>query len=103
MRTKEFFKRIGGMIGIMVLLFLCWSTAFYALPWMYRLLHVSDLSRFAEQIIISFVGFFIFGLIMFAISHIGRIRERQLRFFHPIIEAMEKMARGNFNIDLSSY
>jgi signal transduction histidine kinase len=61
------------------------------------------MSRFAEQIVTSFVGFFIFGLIMFAYSHIGRIRERRLRFFHPIIEAMEKMARGNFNIDLSSY
>lgn len=99
----EVLKHVGGFSAVILGLFLCWSAAYFIISRIFAHYGVSHLSEWTKQIINSFSGFFLFGLIMFAISKIGRIRERQQKFFNRLIESMEKMARGNFNIDLSYY
>lgn len=103
MKKVEILKRIAQILAVMSVLFLCWSTAFFITPWFFKWIGESNLNDYLRQVINSFVGFFLFGLIMFSISRITRIREKQNYFFVPMIEAMKKMAQGNFNIDLSYY
>ncbi|WP_342042931.1 sensor histidine kinase [Bacillus sp. OTU2372] len=100
---KKIFKKSGEIAAVILLLFLCWSAAFFITPWILELFSIHNLSFYMKQIIDSFLGFFLFGLIMYGISRIGFVQAQQTVFFRPMIDAMKNMARGNFNIDLSPY
>ncbi|MED1203248.1 sensor histidine kinase [Heyndrickxia acidicola] len=103
MRAVELFKRAAETLVMVVLFLLCWTAAFYLTAWVERLLHLNGVSPFVGQMITSLVGLFIFSLVMLGSSRIESIRDRRFRFFNPIVVAMEKMAQGDFNIDLSTY
>ena len=103
MTVKIIFGKVVQVIAFSFLLFLCWTAAFFISPWLFEVFSFSSLSPYMKQIVDSFLGFFLFGLIMYGISQMGFIQEKQNQFFRPIIFAMKNMAQGNFNIDLSSY
>ena len=100
MKVKWFLKKSGEVIAVLLLLFLCWTAAFFITPWLY---HSFSIPSYWKQVIDSFFGFFLFGLIMYGISKIRFFQEKQSLFLRPMIDAMKNMAQGNFNIDLSSY
>lgn len=97
----KFLKKSGEVLAILLLLFLCWTAAFFIDTRLFRVLPIN--SFYIRQIINSFLGFFLFGLIMFGFSKIRYFQEKQSLFLRPMIEAMKDMAQGNFNIDLSFY
>ncbi|MDN3017805.1 HAMP domain-containing sensor histidine kinase [Paenibacillus sp. BSR1-1] len=97
----KFLKKSGEVIAFLILLYLCWSATFFITPGLFHVLSIKSL--YLRQIINSFLGMFFFGLIMYGLSKIRFFQEKQSLFLRPMIEAMEKMAQGNFNIDLSFY
>jgi two-component system, OmpR family, phosphate regulon sensor histidine kinase PhoR len=103
MTVKMILGKIVQIIAFSFLIYLCWTAAFFINPWVFDIFSIDSLSPYMRQIIDSFIGFFLFGLIMYGISKMGFIQERQYQFFRPILFAMKNMAQGNFNIDLSSY
>ncbi|AGK55557.1 sensor histidine kinase [Bacillus sp. 1NLA3E] len=102
MKLKEIAKRIAGIFLVFLILTLCWSASFYVTSWMFNYFG-SEPSLYIKQIGTSIFGFFIFGSLMFFISRISNVRERQINFYRPIIVAMERMSQGNFNIDLTVF
>ncbi|MEJ9212837.1 HAMP domain-containing sensor histidine kinase [Bacillus smithii] len=103
MKIIKFLKKCGAFLAVLCLLFLCWTAAFFITSWFLHVFSINRLSFYIRQIIDSFLGFFLFGLIIYGISQISFVQERQSLFFRPLIDAMKKMSQGNFNIDLSSY
>ncbi|MGP7819236.1 sensor histidine kinase [Niallia sp. 01092] len=102
MRIKEIGKKILGIAIVITVLFLCWSAAFHMTSWFFGRVTIT-LSLYTKQIINSFLGFFLFGCIMVIMSFVAHKKGGREKFFIPLIKAMDKMAQGKFNIDLSSY
>lgn len=100
MKSKRILTKSGEVLAVILLLFLCWTAAFFITNWLFR---IFSISTYWKQIIDSFFGFFLFGLLMFGISKIRFFQEKQSLFLRPMIDALKNMAQGNFNIDLSSY
>ena len=98
----DILKHIAGFTAIMVGLLLSWSIAYGITEWVYPLFDW-HLHAFVKQLVNSALGFVIFGFSMYMISRSFKVRNRQLKFFNPMIIAMEQIAKGNFNIDLSYY
>ncbi|MBM7656498.1 sensor histidine kinase [Neobacillus cucumis] len=103
MKITKIFKKSGEVLSVLILLFLCWTAAYFISSWFYDSYSINRLSLYWKQVIDSFLGFFLFGLIMFGISKVRFFQEKQTLFLRPMIEAMKKMAQGDFNIDLSFY
>jgi two-component system, OmpR family, phosphate regulon sensor histidine kinase PhoR len=103
MKFIKILKKSGEVLAILLLLFLCWTVAFFITSWLFHEFSIRSLSLYMKQIIDSFLGFFLFGLVMYAISKIKFFQKKQSLFFRPMIDAMKNMAQGNFNIDLSFY
>ena len=103
MKIIKFLKKSGEVAAILLLLFICWTAAFFITPWFLDVFSRNSLSSYMGQIINSFFGFFLFGLIIYGISKIRFFQEKQSLFLRPMIDAIKKMAQGNFNIDLSFY
>ncbi|MFT8321364.1 MAG: HAMP domain-containing sensor histidine kinase [Bacillus sp. (in: firmicutes)] len=99
---RDILKHIAGVVLVGALLFLCWTAAFHLTAWFYGNLEES-LSVYSKQIINSFLGFFLFGCMMAIVAYIGKRNGGRDKFFFPLIEAMETMAQGKFNIDLSTH
>lgn len=103
MKIIKFLKKSGEVLAVLCLLFLCWTAAFFITSWLLHAFSINRLSFYMREIVDSFLGFFLFGLIMYGISQISFVQKKQSLFFRPLIDAMKKMSQGNFNIDLSSY
>ncbi|MED1443206.1 HAMP domain-containing sensor histidine kinase [Aeribacillus composti] len=103
MKIIKFLKKSGEVLAILLLLLLCWTASFFITSWLFHIFSINRLAFYAKYMIDSFLGFFLFGLIMYGISKIGFIQKKQSLFFRPMIGAMKNMAQGNFNIDLSFY
>ena len=84
-------------IFILLLLALLFSAAFYLTGYFYTITNLK-LSALLVQIINSFLGLILTSLI---VSFFARFsRQRQFTAFQSIIEAMERIARGDFSIRL---
>jgi two-component system, OmpR family, phosphate regulon sensor histidine kinase PhoR len=99
---KKIFKKIGEVLAVVLLLFLCWTAAFFITSWFFNMVSVS-LNIYLGQLVNLSLGCIFFGFVMQGISKIKYFQEKQILFMRPMIDAMKKMAQGNFNIDLSDY
>jgi len=98
MRGKN--QRLFGALWILFVLVLVaalFTVAFYLTAALYRALHWNP-PPLLVQIINSFLGLTLTGLIIRVFS--GVFRAQQENAFSPIIQAMERMSRGDFNIRL---
>lgn len=91
-----------GFLAVVSLLLLAWSGAYWLTAWFYEAIQYTP-HEFTRLLIGSFLGFFLFGCCVFIITRNPKVRAKQEKFLHPIIQAMKMMAEGNFNIDLSIY
>ncbi|NRD77114.1 two-component sensor histidine kinase [Bacillus sp. BRMEA1] len=102
MKRSDRMKRLLWITEVIFALLICWSLVYVLAAWFYNRIGYSP-SAYYQQVINSLAGFFLFGLVMYIVSKLGIIEERQNKFLLPIIDAMKMMAEGNFNIDLSFY
>lgn len=103
MKMIKVLQKSCEVLAIILLLFLCWTLAYFLTFWIFTIFSINSVSPYIGQILNSFLGFFFFGFVMHGISKIGFIQKRQNLVLQPIIDSMKEMAQGNFNIDLSFY
>ncbi len=102
MKLFKYFKRIGGIIAVVISLLLAWSLAYGLTTLLFKEIHYFP-HEFARLLINSFLGFSLFGCFIFLLTRNPWVRSKQERFLYPIIQAMKMIAEGNFNVDLSVY
>ncbi|WHZ02672.1 HAMP domain-containing sensor histidine kinase [Neobacillus sp. YX16] len=102
MNLPEIMKRFLGFSAITIALLIGWSAAYWFTSMLYGAIHYLP-HEFPRQLINSFLGFFLFGIVMYLITRIRWVKSKQDKFLHPIIQALRMIAEGNFNIDLSYY
>lgn len=95
-------KRLSGFLAVATILLLAWSCAYWLTSWFYQVIQYTP-HEFTRLLIGSFLGFFLFGCIVFLITRNPWVKSRQDKFLYLIIQAMKMMAEGNFNIDFSFY
>lgn len=94
---RKYGKFVLGALWVITVLLLCWAGSYYLTEWLYRKLGWELIEVF-RQLISSFVGFLFFGTVM---SIAGRfIRSKERDFFLLMIDAMKRMAKGDFNVSV---
>jgi signal transduction histidine kinase len=82
---------------VLLLLTVLFSAAFYLTSYFYKITNLTP-PAFLVQIINSFLGLIFTGLIISAFSRY--FRRQQFNAFQPVIDAMERIARGDFSTRL---
>ena len=92
------FRMLLNIGAVICALLFCWIIAYYASRWMYRHFnwHPSDLF---SHLITAVIGLFLWGLIVSLFSRV--IRKRQLIFFQQLLEALRRISRGDFQVNVS--
>jgi len=89
--------RILTVIAVICALGVCWAAAYYITSFFYVRTGLQQ-TELVRQLVNSVLGFLIFGVIMLVISY--ATLPRRMAMFHSIIDAMRRMARGDFNVKL---
>jgi signal transduction histidine kinase len=96
---KPVFKSIAGFILAVTSLSIAFCSAYFVMGQIYQLVafHPAPL---AAQVINSFVGLFLLGLVGALIARIFRSSAwaQQMNMFAPLLRAMEQIARGDFSV-----
>lgn len=97
MNVQLVFKRIGMFIAWIVTLLICWSTAYFLTDQVQSRTNW-ELSDYRFVLLSNAIGVF---LLMGLISLVGLIlRPRHRRGFQVLVDAMRRMAEGDFNISI---
>ena len=102
-RPKIKLYGIAWFTFILVLLTTMFAASFYLTAYFYKIVHL-NLSEVLSQIINSLLGLTFTGIIVSIVVNLaisqGIIPDRNV--FAPIVEAMEKIAKGDFSVRLES-
>ena len=98
---KERVQRILWFCYVLVCLAVTFTISYYLTDWVYRWLGWT-VSGLVTQLVNSFVGIFLLGTCIHIISIVfrGHILAGELRIYGPIIEAMDKIAKGDFKVSV---
>lgn len=98
MSTRKKLIGILWFILVVITLLSCWLGAYSLTSWFYNWMNTKPPELY-RHIITSFVGFIIWGLIVSLIGHFIRNRND---VFHQMIDAMRRIAKGDFNVSIDS-
>jgi signal transduction histidine kinase len=87
------------ILFVLVVLSALFVAMFYLTGWLYRVLHW-NLPGVLVQVINSLLGLTLMSLLLRLFSRIFRLQQENT--FKPVIDAMERMARGDFSIRLDN-
>ena len=98
-RIEPVLKGIAGFIVVVTSLSIAFSIAYFVMQQLFQLtaLHPAPL---ATQVITSFVGLFLLGMVGALMGRIFRTSAwaQQMNMFAPLLRAMEQIARGDFSV-----
>jgi signal transduction histidine kinase len=99
MKGRKFFRHIFGFFIFLVMITVSFSAAYFLVSHIFPLFrfHPSD---YIQHLITTILGFFIFGGVGFCISLI--IRSKQRNLFQEVIDALRRIASGDFNVQLET-
>ncbi|USG67166.1 HAMP domain-containing histidine kinase [Brevibacillus ruminantium] len=95
--NRKIWLRVLGVIGFLLYINLCWSAAYWLTSYLYRQAGVEP-SEFVRGLVNSLSGFLLFFITMFLISRF--IRPRHLELFQLLIDALRRIAKGDFSVKL---
>jgi two-component system phosphate regulon sensor histidine kinase PhoR len=90
-------KFILFLIVLNLYILICWSIAYFITPHLYRWFGMAP-HPFNNQLIISFVGFFIFGCTLFTIGTLNA--PRRMAGIKVILDGIRRIAKGDFAVQL---
>jgi signal transduction histidine kinase len=88
------------MLLVLVLMAAFFTASFYLTGYLYRVVHLNP-SALLVQIINSFLGLTFMSLVVRIVAPLLRVPQENA--FAPIIQAMERMAKGDFSIHLDDH
>lgn len=99
-------ERIQGFlffIGVILLLTILFTLAFFLTGWIYNQTGLNP-PPLVVQVVNSLGGLFLFGLTIFIVTRIFRsnIKAGEMKAYRPIIEALEKIAKGDFRVNIEN-
>jgi signal transduction histidine kinase len=102
-RVNPRLLRITWLIILLVLITGMFTVSFFLTAYLYRITNLK-LPAWQTQVISSLVGLFFTALIIRATALLARARGwiSEMNVFRPIIEALEKIAAGDFSIRLDN-
>lgn len=94
---------LAGLLSVLAIATGTFAAAFFMTDYFYQITNLKPPALLA-QIITSLLGVLLAGLIIFSVANVARSRGwiSELRVFGPIIEALEKIAQGDFSIRLDN-
>ncbi|MBS4175316.1 HAMP domain-containing sensor histidine kinase [Bacillus sp. FJAT-49736] len=98
MRQPRAWEVILFILGMLFLVLLMNSAAYFICIYFFRMQHWYS-SGYLFQIITTIFGIILFGITVYIISN--STRKRHLALWEAIIDALRKIARGDFNIQLN--
>src|SRR5262245_8093687 len=99
-------QRLQGtlwFIAVVIFLLVMFTLTFYLTDWLFTILAVT-LSPLVLQLINSMGGLFLLGTTITILSRYvfkSRIEAGQANAFRPIIEALGRMAKGDFSVQVT--
>lgn len=91
LKGKMLIKFVAGLLWVTLTLFICWTIAFFLTSWIGWQLRPLFL-----QLLNSFLGFFMFGLLTYLLS---KLLDKRQRIFNQIIfDALSRIAKGDFGV-----
>ncbi|WP_241242937.1 HAMP domain-containing sensor histidine kinase [Paenibacillus whitsoniae] len=95
--AKQILGSIAFTMAIFLLITFYWICVFYLTDWLYAYWQKRP-AEVVAQLINSVGGMLLWGVTM---SILGRFfRNKQMEFYKTLIEAMRRMARGDFNVNV---
>jgi two-component system phosphate regulon sensor histidine kinase PhoR len=98
-RIEPVLKGIAGFIVVVTSLSIAFTIAYFVMQQLFQLtdFHPAPL---ATQVITSFVGLFLLGMVGALMGRIFRTSTwaQQMNMFAPLLRAMEQIARGDFSV-----
>lgn len=99
MRERKSFRHLFGFFIFLVMITVSFSAAYFLVSYIFYLFNFHPY-HFIQHLITTIVGFFIFGGVGISISKI--IRSKQRNHFQEVIDALKRIARGDFNVQLET-
>lgn len=99
MKGRRGFRHIYGFFIILIMITASFSAAYFIVSYIFRLFGFAS-SNYIQHLVTTVLGFFIFGGTGFIIGKI--IRSKQRNLFQEVIDALRRIARGDFNVQLET-
>ncbi|MDH5163772.1 sensor histidine kinase [Heyndrickxia oleronia] len=97
MKVKKFLQHLFGFLMFLVLMSVSFSVGYFIVNDIFPVFHF-QMSDYIRHLIAVILGFFILGGIGFTISLFTRTKQRT--HFQEVIDALRKIAKGDFNVHL---
>ncbi|MGC5324722.1 sensor histidine kinase [Brevibacillus sp. SYSU BS000544] len=98
MRKSHVLHRLKGIVSLLTATTVCFSVAILGTSLFYDSIGWQP-SFFLMQLINGLVGFFAFGFMMYIVGR--ALHPRRRAAFQPILEALKRMAKGDFDVKLN--
>ena len=99
MKGRRGFRHIYVFFIILIMITASFSAAYFIVSYIFRLFGFAS-SNYIQHLVTTVLGFFIFGGTGFTIARI--IRSKQRNLFQEVIDALRRIARGDFNVQLET-
>lgn len=100
-RIEPVLKAIAGLVVGVVSLTIAFSLAFFFMEWIYRLTTFEP-APLAKQVLNSFVGIVLLAMVGTILGRVFRSSAwaQQMNMLAPLLQAMERIARGDFSVQV---
>ncbi|MGV3467167.1 MAG: sensor histidine kinase [Heyndrickxia sp.] len=98
MRRPRVWEVISFILGMVAMVMVMNSAAYFMIQYFYRLQHIRP-EGYVFQLITDIIGLILFVLAVYIISR--STRKKHLVLWEAIIDALRKIAKGDFNIQLN--
>jgi len=99
MKGRRGFRHIYGFFIFLIMITASFSAAYFIVSNIFGLFGFAS-SNYIQHLVTTVLGFFIFGGTGFTIARI--IRSKQRNLFQEVIDALRRIASGDFNVQLET-
>lgn len=96
---KEIIQHLYGIIAFLLMVFVSFTAAYFLISYLFRM-YSFHTSNYIQHLITTLIGFIIFAGIGYVFAKI--IRSKQRNLFQEVINALRRIASGDFNVQLET-
>ncbi|MGE8203487.1 sensor histidine kinase [Heyndrickxia sp. NPDC080065] len=96
---KRFIRHVYGILIFFMMVTVSFSAAYFIVSYLFHLFGFRT-TDYIQHLVTTVIGFFILGGVAFIFSII--IRSKQRNLFQEVIDALRRIAKGDFNVRLET-